>query len=232
MKSPADHLRVLAGLQALYGNPAAPRLTDPYKMILRRLSGYPQSEANCDLGFAALRRDIGLEPEEILGAPIAKLAAALRHGGMVPELRARRLHEVARRIIDDYDGNLRTVLRLPLAEAKKRLRSFPTIGESTAEQILLFNRVAPVAALPSNCLHVPLRLGFGLERKSWSSSYREAQATLAAALPGDIPGQIRAYLLFKRHGHELCKLKSPQCARCPLTADCNYPAKAKSPPQP
>jgi hypothetical protein len=37
----------------------------------------------------------------------------------------------------------------------------------------------------SNCIHVPLRLGFGTERKNWAASYRERREAVRVELPED-----------------------------------------------
>ena len=214
--------RVLDRLEKFYGKPKAPRPVDAYEMVLHRNCGYPQSDALCDKGFAALKKEIGLRPEEILAAPVAKLREVMRVGGIVPGLRAQRLREIAARVETEFGGSLRAVLKRPLAEAKKALRKFPTLGEAGAEKILLFTKTAPVAAVPSNCIHVPLRLGFGRESKNWAASYKSAQEAILAELPEACEAQLRAYLLFKQHGRTLCKSARPKCEECPVTDECGY----------
>ena len=221
-KSATKLAKLLDRLEKFYGKPKPPRPTDPYEMVLHRNCGYPQSDALCAKGFQALRKEIGLSPKDILGAPHAKLIAAMRLGGIVPELRARRLLEIAARVLEEFGGDLRAVLKRPLPEAKKALKKFPTIGDSFAEKILLFTRTAPVAAVPSNCIHVPIRLGFGEEKKSYAASYRSAQEAIRSQLPEECGAQIRAYLLLKRHGQELCKTARPRCEECPVSSDCVY----------
>ena len=220
-------VKVLERLEKFYGKPKTPRLTDAYEMVLHRTSGYPQSDANCEKGFAALKKEVGLRPADILKAPVEKLRAAMRAGGIVPELRAQRLREIATRVETEFGGDLDAVLKRPLAEAKKALRKFPTLGEAGAEKILLFTKTAVVAAVPSNCIHVPLRLGFGRESKNWAASYKSAQQAIRAELPETCEAQLRAYLLFKEHGQTLCKSARPKCEECPVTDECSYYAKAR-----
>lgn len=219
--------RVLDRLQKFYGKPKAPKITDAYEMVLHRNCGYPQSDANCDKGFAALKKEIGLSPQRILGAPVEKLREVMRLGGIVPELRAQRLREIAARVETEFEGNLQAVLKRPVAEAKKALRKFPTLGEAGAEKILLFTKTAAVGAVPSNCIHVPLRLGFGRESKNWAASYKSAQEAIRAELPETCEAQLRAYLLLKQHGQTLCKSGRPKCEECPVTDECGYFAKAR-----
>jgi len=220
-------MRVLERLEKFYGKPKAPKVTDAYQMVLHRNCGYPQSDVNCDKGFTALKKEIGLRPSDILDAPVGKLREVMRIGGIVPELRAQRLREVAARVETEFGGDLRAVLKRPVAEAKKALRKFPTLGEAGAEKILLFTKTAAVAAVPSNCIHVPLRLGFGRESRNWAASYKSAQEAIRAELPETCEAQLRAYLLFKQHGQTLCKSARPKCEECPVTDECEYFAKVR-----
>ena len=213
---------LLERLEKFYGKLKALWPTDPYQMILYTNCGYPASDAACAKGFAALKREVGLSPDEILTASKAKLAEIMRLGGIMPEQRATRLKEIAALVKHTFAGNLRTVLKMPLPEAKKALKRFPTIGDPGAEKILLFAKTAPVAAVPSNCIHVLVRLGFGEERKNYAATYRSAQQAIRAALPEDYVALTRAYLLLKHHGQELCKRSRPLCGQCPISADCVY----------
>lgn len=214
--------KLLDRLENFYGKPKRSYPVDPYEMVLHRNCGYPQSDDRCEKGFLALKQKVGLRPAEILATLDTKLAEVMRAGGMVPELRARRLKEIAARVESEFGGDLQAVLRRPLSEAKKVFKKFPTIGDPGAEKILLFTKTAPVAAVPSNCVHVLPRLGFGQEKENYSATYRSAQEALRSELPEDCAAQLRAYLLIKRHGQELCKASRPKCEQCPVSPDCNY----------
>jgi len=229
-KAKTRMMRVLERLEKFYGKPKAPKLTDAYEMVLHRNAGYPQSDVNCDKGFAALKKAVGLAPKKILGAPVEKLRDALRAGGIVPELRTERVRQIAARVQTEFRGDLDSVLKRPIAEAKKALRKFPTLGEAGAEKILLFTGTAAVAAVPSNCIHVPLRLGFGRESKNWAASYKSAQEAIRAELTQTCEAQLRAYLLFKQHGQTLCKSARPKCEECPVTDECEYFARLRGNP--
>ncbi len=223
MKKSASKLtKLLDHLERFYGKPTPPRLTEPYEMILFTNCGYPATDASCTKGFNALRQEVGLQPEDILAFPDSKLTEIMRLDEIIPELRAERLKEIARHVKDAYAGDLRTILDMPLPEAKKALKQFPTIGDPGAEKILLFAGTAPVAAIPSNCVHVLLRLGFGEEKKNYLASYRSAQQAIRAELPEECGALLRAYHLVKHHGKECCKRSQPRCERCPVSSNCNY----------
>ena len=215
-------LKVLERLEKHYGTPKPPWPTDSCEMILYTNCGYPASEDACAKGFEAHKKKEGIKPEKILAAPDETLVSIMRLGGIMPELRAARLKKIAARVNGQFGGDLGSVLRKPLPEAKKALKTFPTIGDPGAEKILLFAGKALVAAVPSSCVHVSIRLGFGEEKKSYAASYRSAQEAILAEVPDDRGALLRAYLLLKRHGQDCCKRARPRCDECPVTSDCPY----------
>jgi endonuclease III len=168
------------------------------------------------------KKEIGLKPEQILKAPKAKLARVVHESVMIPQLGAERLKEIAGMVQHDFGGDLRAAIRGPLPMARRILKQFPVIGDPGADKILLFAMAAPLPAVPSNCIEVPLRLGFGEQDKNYAKSYRSLQQALSANLPETFAARQRAYLLLKRHGQETCKRSKPLCDRCPLTEDCDY----------
>ena len=107
MNAPAE---ILDRLEAHYGKQQASWPTDPYEFLVWWYCGYPASDASCSKGWANLTREVGIEPEQLLKAKPAKLAASLKAGGMVPELRAEHLKEVAMRVKDEFGGDLRAGL--------------------------------------------------------------------------------------------------------------------------
>lgn len=214
--------QLLDRLEEFHGKPKRPPVTDPFEMVVHRNAGYPQSDERCDKGFQSLKKDIGLTPQKILAAPDAKLAAALKGSGMHPEGRARRLKDCAALVEREFAGDLRAALKLPVAQARKVFKEFPTIGDSGADKILLFTKTAPVAAVPSNSVHVLTRLGLAKESANYAASYKSAQEAVRAAFPDSIPPQIRAYLLIKTHGETLCKRTNPHCTECPVRSSCGY----------
>lgn len=233
IRSAANLEEVLDVLEKLYRpqQPAGP--TDPYEAIVYLNCGYPASDGTCSKGFDALKREIGVQPEKILAAPKAKLTKLMRLGGIVPEARAERLKQIARRVTSEFGGNLKAALNECLQDenkhpdkgvrsAKKVLQQFPVIAEPSAEKILLFANLAPVGAVPSACLHVPVRLWRGEEGKNYAADYRAIRDLLDAGLPQTFEARQRAYLLLKRHGQEICKRSKPKCEICPLTGQCAY----------
>ena len=135
---------------------------------------------------------------------------------------AQRLKEIAMRVKDEFGGDLRSALAGPLAKVRKTLKSFPGIADPGADRILLFAGIAPLAAVPSNCIHVLIRILQGPEGENYSASYREAQRAIAADVPDTFDARMRAYLLLKTHGQQTCKRTNPKCKECPVQSKCVF----------
>jgi endonuclease III len=230
---PAKLTQILDLLEELYGSQKLAGPTDPYEMIVFLNCGYPASDGKCTKGFEVLKREVGVQPKKLLAAPKAKLAKLMRPTVIMPDVCAERLKEIAGKVEKELDGDLTAVLQKRMREAKdqpekslraakKVLQEFPTIGEPSAEKILLFSGLAPVAAVPSAFVDVPIRLFRGEPGKNYAADYRAAREILDVGLPKTLEARQRAYLLLKKHGQEICKRSKPKCEVCPLTAQCAY----------
>jgi endonuclease III len=216
---------LLDRLETRYGAQEPGFPVDPYEFLVWWHCGYPQSDARCQAGWDSVKKHVGIQPRQILAASQAQLTAALKPGGMVPELRALRLHQIAQRVVEEYGGDLGTLFAGPIAQVRAALKRFHGIANPGADRILLFARAAPVAAVPSNCAHVLVRIAHGLERENYGVTYRESQELIEQEVPAQFHARQRAYLLLKAHGQAVCKAK-PKCDRCPVRSACAYAAGA------
>jgi len=219
---PLNVAAVLDKLEAFYGPQEPCWPVDPYAFLIWWHCGYPASDTTCTQGWDALNKEIGIESRQILKSTQAKLAHALKSGGMVPEVRAMRLQQIAERAENEFGGDLRNALVGRIEEVRKKLKKFPGIADPGADRIFLFGKVAAVAAVPSNCPHVLVRIQVGLERENYGVTYREAQTLIEAEVPEQFHARIRTYLLLKVHGQTVCKRSKPKCSECPVSAHCAY----------
>ena len=213
-------LDVLAGV---YGTLEPDFPTDPYEFIVWWHCGYPQSQKACANGWASLTKATEIEPDDLLRAPPGRLTKALRPGGMVPELRAMRLKEIAERVLKEFGGDLAAALRaMSRKQARAALVRFSSIANPGADRILLFGGMAPIAAVPSNCVHVLVRIEHGRERESYAVNYRMAQESIEVAVPATFDARMQAYLVLRRHGQDICKRTNPKCGDCAVRSKCRY----------
>jgi hypothetical protein len=183
------------------GPPGQLPATDGWEFVLRENVAYLVDDATRDRCMAALRREVGLEPESILSAPAERLGAVV--AGMRPHDRVERLRRCA---------------ELRIAGAP--WRSYPGIGRPGVERIELFSGERPVLALDSNAVRVLYRLGYGERGRSYDATYRSVQHAAQAELPASVAALQRAHQLLRRHGQTVCTRTTPACAECPLFEQC------------
>jgi endonuclease III len=213
--------QVVRRLQAHFGKQKPPKLDGPWEMILWENVAYLADDDRRRDAFLTLKKRVGIEPAQIPSASDEALLEVTRHGILADEF-AKKLRKCAQIALEEFDGDLRPLLQLPIPKAKKALQKFPGIGEPGAEMILVFSRTYPVLALESNGLRVLLRLGFGEEKKSYATTYRLVQQAVKEEIGENFVWLIQAHLLLRRHGQELCRRSEPMCNECPLAADCEY----------
>jgi endonuclease-3 len=187
-----DVPQILNALEAVCGRQEPCWPTDPYEFIIWRNCGYPASDANCARGWDALNKHVGVDPRQILEADVTRLARV--PGGMFPELRAQRLLEIAARVQNEFGGDLRAGLTGPMSGIRKTLKKFPSIADPGVDRILLFGGISPVPAVPSNCVHVLVRIVHGEEGENYRATYRQAQELIEDAIPATLEARQRAFL--------------------------------------
>jgi endonuclease III len=212
---------ILDRLASVYDEPAAPPARTLLELVLLENVAYLVDDEGRGRAFDALRSRVGTEPAQILAAPDEALVA-IAAPGILPEHQADKLRTIARIALDDFGGELESLRDLPLAQARRALMRFPSIGEPGAEKILLLGRSHPVLGLDSNGVRVLTRLGLVREAKSYSATYRAVQTFAEPFTTFGLPWLIRAHQLLRQHGQELCRRAHPHCDRCPLTDTCAF----------
>jgi endonuclease III len=196
---------LLSKIEGHYGAPALPQFDGPLEMILWEIVAYLADDSRRSVAFEALRERIGLTAQKVLAARIELLCEITRMGGSIAvEERAERLQFAARLTLDEFGGDLASVLKLPSQKAKKMLMRFPMIGEPGAAKTLMFSGALHVLALESNGVRALVRLGFGEDGKSYAATYKSVREVTMEQLPADSELLTKAHLLLRQHGQELC----------------------------
>jgi hypothetical protein len=87
-----DLREVVARLESFYGLPGPPPSTDPFALVIWENCAYLVDDGRRREVFECLAREVGIDPEAILAVPVPILAGVLQGGGMLPEMRAGKLH--------------------------------------------------------------------------------------------------------------------------------------------
>jgi endonuclease III len=217
--------KVVALLKKHYGEPALPPAHGPFELVFWENACYLLSDERRAAVFEAVREQVGITAEAIWKAPKEVLLPLATMGGMRPETRVFRWREIARITLQQFDGNLDSILQLPYPQAKRSLHQFPNIGEPGAEKILMYCGLAAGLPLEWNGVRVLERLGYARAQKNYGATYKALQEAVKPQLPRGAAPISRTHLLLRQHGKTLCKNARPLCEECPLSSICAYPAK-------
>jgi endonuclease III len=212
--------RILDALRSYHEPQSMPPATGAFQLVAWEKVAYLATDARRAEAFELLRRTVGLTPQAIAGAKRSTIVDVLATGGIGAPARANNLIEAAELILGDFDGSLDDVCSRPLAEAKRQLKRIRGIADPGAEKILLFTRKHAVMGLDSNALRVLTRLGYGVQAKTYSATYKSATQAASPELGSDIDRMIEANLLLRRHGQTICKTSSPKCGACVVRDRC------------
>jgi len=222
-RSPPRLQRIVARLLLQHGRQTPPPADTAFALVLWEKVAYLAPDDRRAEAFAMLRQHVGLTPQAILAAKPSVLREIAAAGGKVEsEKRAQNMQVAAATVIDEFDGSLDNVLALPHREAMRALQRIYGIGEPGAERILLLMRAQRVLPLDSNGARTMVRLGYGVDHKSYSTMYRSVRDAAANELQDDFDWLIDAHLVLRRHGQEVCKTSAPRCEMCSVRADCAY----------
>jgi A/G-specific adenine glycosylase len=125
--------------------------------------------------------------------------------------RARNLHSAARRVVDDFAGEL--------PDGAEDLRSLPGVGRYTAGAVASIAFDRPEAIVDGNVKRVLARL-LGIRRDVNDKDVAERIWAEAARLAdGERPGDLNQALM--ELGATVCTPRAPQCSTCPLSRSCD-----------
>ena len=224
MRTP-DLKKIIALLKKHYGEPVLPPAQGPFELVLWENACYLLSDERRATVFEGLRRQAGLTAEAIWQAPQEILLPLATMGGMRPETRVFRWREIARITLQQFDGNLESILQQPYAKAKRALHQFPNIGQPGAEKILMFCGLSAGLPLEWNGSRVLQRIGYARPQKNYGAMYRALQEAVRDQIPRGAAPLSRAHLLLRQHGKTLCRNTKPLCEECPLAGLCAFAAK-------
>jgi endonuclease-3 len=221
----ADLKKIVALLKKHHGEPVLPPAQGPFELVLWENACYLLPDERRAAVFEGLRRQVGLNAEAIWQAPQQILLPLAVRGGMRPETRVFRWREIARITLQQFGGNLDSILQQPYAQAKSALHQFPSIGRPGAEKILMFCGMSAGLPLESNGLRVLQRIGYARPQRNYGAMYRALQEAVRDQLPRGAAAVSRAHLLLRQHGKTLCRNTKPLCEECPVAGLCAFAAK-------
>ena len=192
-------------------------VADPFKNLIFTILSQNTSSSNTRRAYVSLKRKYQINPAVLSRADPKELSQVIRTGGL-QNIKAERIVQVSRLIMENYGGNLRKVLSFPKEKVREELKKLKGVGDKTADVLLssIFGQ-REYFVVDTHMIRIAKRLGIVDE----GASYEEVQSALKDFLPLDVGGD-RLAGLFWLLAKYTCDAKKPKCQECLLKGLCRY----------
>jgi endonuclease-3 related protein len=143
-----------------------------------------------------------------------QLGELIRSSGYFNQ-KARKLHEFAALVNNDFHGELDGLLILPMVELRTRLLGIWGIGEETADDIILYAAGKPSYVIDTYTRRIVDRLGWHVG----GNRYVDYQSLFTERLPDEAPLFNEFHALLDEHAAGVCR-PTPKCEECCLREIC------------
>ncbi len=193
---------------------AKPRLPIIDEVVATVLSQHT-SDVNSGRAFAQLKAAFP-DWEQVLAAPVAQVADAIRCGGIADQ-KARRIQQILAAIYAREGRiDLGRLYDLDDAAVEDYLTSLPGVGPKTAACVLVFSMGRAAFPVDTHVHRVAARLGW----IPLGTTAEKAHRILSSAVVPEIRYDLHLALI--EHGRAVCQAQRPRCAACVLRAQCAY----------
>ena len=196
------------------------RALTPFERLVSTILSQNTSREATIKGFENLRNRFNITPEALAEAEVEEIKECIKPSGLY-NTKAPRIREVARIILEEYGGDLNSLSRLPLDEARERLLKIPGVGFKTADVFLsvVFER----GSFPVDT-HIS-RIAKRWKMVRGNAGYEEIRLAYEAVIP---QGKRRmAHLAVIEFGREICRARGPRCEICPVYGECEWEGKKR-----
>lgn len=205
--------RILDLLVGGYGGHKWRPRHDPISVLVQTILSQNTSDVNSGRAYKSLRTAFG-SWEDVAAADAEAIAVSIRGGGL-GKIKAKRIKQALGEI-QRQQGRLELNFldKLPLHEARERLKQLPGVGTKTANCVLLFSSGRPALPVDTHIFRVAKRLGLVGPKVS----VEQAHGLLESMVPSDDVYQF--HVLMIEHGRRVCQAQRPRCPECLLLKVC------------
>jgi endonuclease-3 related protein len=183
----------------------------PFEIIVGAVLVQNTAWRNVERAIDNLREAGVMEPHALYELSPEELAELVRPAGYY-QLKAKRLRNLLRFIVEEYDGSLDAMFRTSLPTLRERLLAVHGIGPETADAILLYAGGLPTFVVDTYTHRI-------LARHGWIDSgadYHQIKDLFESELPADAALYNEYHALLVRVGKDYCKRSVAHCESCPL----------------
>ena len=183
----------------------------PFEVLVGAVLVQNTAWMNVERAIANLREADVMEPKALYELGEAELAELIRPAGYF-QVKARRLRNLLRLVVERYDGSLEAMFGTDLATLREELLGVSGIGPETADAILLYAGHLPSFVVDTYTHRVLARHGW----IGYDADYHEIKDHFEASLPRDTALYNEYHALLVRLGKDYCRKTGPKCDACPL----------------
>jgi len=144
-------------------------MKDPFKNIVFTLLSQNTSSENTRRAYLGLTRELDVTPQCLVEADEEEISEAIRPGGL-HRVKAKRIKEIARLVLLEYNGDLSWVYREPKEAVREKIMKLPGVGDKTADVLISsIHGYREAMVVDTHMARISARLG--IVKKN--SSYKE-----------------------------------------------------------
>jgi len=185
---------------------------DPFLLLVGTILSQNTNDRNSLAAYSRLTSKFKT-PEQIASASLDEIKELIKIGGLYQE-KSKRLKKISELVLKKYGGNINSILKKPVGEARKELLSLPGVGYKTADVVLAFGAGHDIFPVDTHVFRVSKRLGF-VEKKN---RYENVKTKLEMITPAG--RRIEGHILLIQLGRNYCRARNPRHAECPVNRFC------------
>jgi endonuclease-3 related protein len=183
----------------------------PFEVMVGAILVQNTSWRNVERAIVNLHDAGVMDPHALYALPAEELAQLIRPAGYF-QVKARRLRNLLKFLVESYGGSLETMFATELDTLRGQLLGVHGIGPETADAILLYAGGLSTFVVDTYTHRVFARHGW----ISYDADYHEIKDYCESGLPADAALYNEYHALLVRVGKEYCRRTLPNCQACPL----------------
>jgi endonuclease-3 len=205
-------LKILEILRREFGSMGY-KAEDPFELLVGAILSQHTSDVNSWKAYLNLKKAIGkITPKKLMEISEKELSKHIWSAGL-SKIKTRRLKLLSEKILKNFNGSLRVILRKPLREARQSLLALPGVGPKTVDVVLAFSAGMPVVPVDTHLFTIARRL-----KISNSNKYEDVRAAYERLIPENL--RAEGHLLLLNLGKKYCSARNPKCFSCPIRSLC------------
>jgi endonuclease-3 related protein len=182
-----------------------------FEIVLGAILTQNTSWQNVERAIGNLREADLLDVRALAALDPEELAHLIRPAGYF-RIKARRLGNFLRWLMDRYDGSLDAMFAQSTSTLREELLAINGIGPETADSILLYAAGKPTFVVDAYTHRISVRHGW-IEPEA---GYDELKEYFEGRFPADVPLYNELHALIVATAKTYCHKRSPHCDACPL----------------